>query len=80
MYIIVRGSDIAFPNTHIHTHTHTHTYIYIYIYMTDTNKFPNPPNVKTISLDGENISFDASLKEQYTIGGPLNFVPAAAVL
>jgi len=48
--------------------------------MTDTNKFPNPPNVKTISLDGENISFDASLKEQYTIGGPLNFVPAAAVL
>ena len=47
--------------------------------MTGTNKFPNIPIVRTISLDGENISFDASLKEQYNIGGPLNFVPAAAV-
>ena len=47
--------------------------------MTDTNKFPNPTNVRTISLDGENISFDASLKEQYTVG-PLHSVPAAAVL
>jgi hypothetical protein len=30
-------------------------------------------------LEGENISFDASLKGKYTIGSPLNFVPAAAV-
>jgi len=44
-----------------------------------TNKFPNPPTVRTISLDGEKISFDVSLKEQYTTGRPLNFVPAAAV-
>jgi hypothetical protein len=47
--------------------------------MTGTNKFPNPPIVWTFSLDGENISFDMRLKEQYTIGGPLNFVPAVAV-
>jgi hypothetical protein len=47
--------------------------------MMRTNKFPIPPIVMTISLDGENISFDASLMEQYTIASPLNFVPAAAV-
>jgi hypothetical protein len=47
--------------------------------MTGTNKFPNPPVVRTISLNDENISFDVSLKEQYTIGGALNFVPAAVV-
>jgi hypothetical protein len=47
--------------------------------MTGTNKFPNPPIVRTISLDGENILFDSSLKEQYTMGDPLNFVPVAAV-
>ena len=34
--------------------------------MTGTDKFPNSPIVRTISLDGENISLDASLKEQYT--------------
>ena len=86
MYIFVRGSDIAFPATHTHTHTHiyiyiyiythTHIYIYIYIYIYDGYQHTS----RTISVDGENISFDASLKEQYTVGGPLNFVPAAAVL
>jgi hypothetical protein len=47
--------------------------------MMRTNKFPIPPIVRNVSLDGKNISIDMSLMEKHIIGSPLNFVPAAAV-